>query len=138
MKRLLVIAACIVILISACASLNTDTTHANIPATSVCTETGLTGAALQENMLFCSTNKVTGAVMNCCPSVYRQVIDLARKKNIVVGTPMGDTTTVDWHGVTITYVYFTSGYYAWHHNDGSGIVVIDDPRGPNGFTQVYP
>jgi len=137
MKRLLVIAACIVILISACASLNTDTTHARaktpvvhakMPAASVCVDTGLTGPAEQENTLFCATNAITGQPVNCCTSVYQQAIHLAQQKGIVVRTPEFLSQSVTWGvpTVVVTMVQFTSSYYAWHFDPSNGIATIED------------
>src|SRR5258707_52677 len=104
MKRVFIIATCIVILISACASVSTDTTHATptahakIPTASVCVDTGLTGPAESENTLYCATNTLTGVTTNCCTSTYQQAIHLAQQKRIMVGTPQFLTQSVNWAG----------------------------------------
>ena len=126
MKRLVFVGVCLLLLLlTACG----DVAHGSEqmqPRTSVCIDTGLTGPALQENRLFCSTDRITGAIANCCFSVYPAAIDLARVKHIVVGTPRWLTTTVDWAGKPVSYVEFSGSFHAWHYNDGSGVVVIDD------------
>lgn len=98
----------------------------------VCTRTGLTGAAEQENLLYCTSNAAVLAVAGSAPvtmidgasSTYNAAIDLAQAKNIVVGTPWLVTETVDWHGVQKTYVEFSSGLHAEHYNPSNGHVQI--------------
>ena len=92
-RNFITVGLCLLVFLSACATFATHTVNANTQApthprvVSVCTETGLTGPAQQENLLFCNTNGINGVVTNCCGSVYHQSIDLARKKHIIVGTP---------------------------------------------------
>lgn len=108
-------------------SIAAPTAHAHRPAASVCYLTGLTGPALQENILYCSTNVLTGVTANCCTSTYLQAIHLAQQQRIVVGTPEYLTTTVDWAGTPVTWVWFTSGLVAWHYNPSGGVATIWDP-----------
>jgi len=117
-----------VLLLPACTQMTMQPVQATTtrPTTSVCTETGLSGPALQENLLFCDTNAINGVITNCCSSVYHQAIDLARKKHIIVGTPTSVSETVDWANRQVTYVEFTSGFHAWHYNPSNGVAVIDD------------
>src|SRR6266487_6928796 len=89
----------------------------------VCVDTGLTGAAQQENGLFCSTNILTGVTTNGAGSVYQAAIHIAAAKHIVVGTPTSVVQTVDWVGIPITYVTFTNGsFHAEHYNPSDGHV----------------
>lgn len=76
---------------------------------SVCTMTGLTGAALQENDLYCANGT------NIAPSTYPQAIMLAQKKAIVIGTPEQVSTVHDWRGVLRVDVEFSRGYHAEHY-----------------------
>lgn len=80
-------------------------------ATSVCTDTGLTGPAQQENLLFCANG------VNMAGSVYQASIALAQQKHTIVGTPTSVSNVVDWAGIGIAYVTFTSGLHAEHHSD---------------------
>lgn len=80
---------------------------------SVCTLTGLSGPALQENLLYCANGT------NIAPSTYHESIQLAANKHIIVGTPEFVTETVDWNNCQVTDVEFTRGFHAEHHNAGS-------------------
>jgi hypothetical protein len=105
---------------------------AKAPAFVTCTLTGLTGAAQQENLLFCNTNGIAGVpdpTTDCCGSVYKQAIHLAQQKAIVVGYPLAVIQAVDWAGVAITYVTFSSGLHAEHYNPSNGIARIYTPYG---------
>src|SRR5258708_37537346 len=117
MKRLACIGVCLMLflLTGACSDIAHGSEQAR-PGTSVCIDTGLTGPAEQENTLYCATNTLTGVTANCCTSTYQQAIHLAQQKNIVIGTPEFLTRSVDWAGVTVTYVRFNSGFYAWHYD----------------------
>jgi hypothetical protein len=97
-----------------------------IQVASVCTDTGLSGPALQENTLFCANGT------NIAGSVYQASINLAKQKNIIVGTPTSVVASVDWGGVPVTIVTFTSGLHAEHHTDQ--FVRIYSPYS----NQVYP
>src|SRR6266851_7996155 len=97
---------------------------------SVCTMTGLTGAALQENDLYCANGT------NIAPSTYPQAIMLAQTKGIVVGTPKQVSTVHDWKGVLRVDVEFGRGYHAEHYlgNPNNIPPWIYDPEGH----QVWP
>lgn len=75
-----------------------------------CSETGLTGAEQQENLLFCSGVVPDGGF------VYHAAI-VAAGHHILVGTPISANPSVDWGGAAITYVEFTSEYHAEYHAD---------------------
>ncbi len=79
------------------------------PVQSVCTMTGLTGPALQENDLYCANGT------NIAPSTYPEAIMLAQKKAIVIGTPKQVSTVHDWRGVLRVDVEFSRGYHAEHY-----------------------
>jgi uncharacterized protein YkwD len=134
MKRLFLVGACLsLFLLASCGEMaHSSPTRPRIA--SVCTETGLSGPALQENLLYCDTNAITGVVTNAAPSTYHQAIDLARKKHLIVGTPTSVSQTVDWTGRPITYVEFSSGFHAEHFNPSNGITRIYDQYD----RQVYP
>lgn len=99
--------------------------HAQV---SVCTDTGLTGAAADENNRYCPATTSytqfsagsTPVTVNdsLAPSTYQAAISLAKAKNIIVGTPLIVSESVDWHGCPKTVVAFTSGYWAEHYNQG--------------------
>lgn len=93
---------------------------------SVCTDTGLSGPAQQENLLYCATNAITGTTTNAASSTYQASIDLAGSKHLIVGTPMSVSQTVDWADTTITYVEFSSGFHAEHYDPSNGHVRIYD------------
>ena len=105
------------------------TSRAKASAPFVCTMTGLTGPAQQENLLYCpSTTSFTqftaGATPvtvtdTLAPSTYQAAISLAAQKHIIVGTPILVTETVDWAGCQITDVEFSRGFHAEHHNVNS-------------------
>jgi hypothetical protein len=102
------------------------------PAFVTCTLTGLTGAAEQENLLFCNVNGIAGVTnptTDCCGSVYKQAIHLAQQKGVVVGYPLAVIQTVDWAGTPITYVPFSSGLHAEHFNPSGGFARIYDVYG---------
>lgn len=111
----------------------TPTAHAQTltraQAASICTLTGLTGAAQQENLLYCDTNAISGVVTNAAPSTYMQAIHLAQQKGVVVGTPTSVSQTVDWAGAPVTYVEFSSGLHAEHWNPSRGICRYYDAYG---------
>src|SRR5260370_18621942 len=102
--------------------------QATIPhLTSICSvqEAQMNGPALQENRLYCpasnsffsftsSTNMDTLA-----PSTYQEALLLASRKHIIVGTPLSVIQTFDWAKCPITYVEFSSGFHAEHHNVGN-------------------
>jgi hypothetical protein len=132
MKRLLLLVTCALVLAIASLPLVLHLSHATpltrvAPSVTVCTDTGLTGPALQENLLYCATNALTGTITNCCTSTYQQAIHLAQQKSIIVGTPLFLSQTVDWVGRPVTYVRFNSGFYAWHYDPSNGIATIEDP-----------
>ena len=127
MKRLAFVL--LLLLLSACG----DVAHGSStrPQASVCVDTGLTGAALQENTRFCSTNRLTNLPTDCCGSVYQQAIHLAQQKGIVVGTPeylQQSVSTGPTH-VPITIVQFNSTFFAWHYDPSNGIATIEDSYG---------
>ena len=97
----------------------------------VCTMTGLTGAAQQENLLYCANGT------NIAPSTYPEAIALAQMKNIVVGYPTMVTSTVDWPGVPVTDVEFSRGYHAEHHCGCNGTDAIVRYYSPEDI-QVWP
>ncbi len=101
-----------------------------VPSQTVCTMTGLTGAALQENDLYCANGT------NIAPSTYPQAIMLAQTKGIVVGTPKQVSTVHDWRGVLRVDVEFGRGYHAEHYLDNPNNIPpwIYDPEGH----QVWP
>lgn len=76
---------------------------------SVCTMTGLTGPALQENDAYCANGT------NIAPSTYAAAIALAQAKAIVVGTPERVYTCHDWRGVRRVCVDFSHGFQAQHY-----------------------
>ena len=129
MKHLLVLGMCVIVLSASLPFALLHLAQANEvrPAASVCTDTGLTGPAEQENTLYCATNTLTGVTVNCCTSTYQQAIHLAQQKAIVIGTPEFLSQSVDWRGVVVTYVRFNSGFYAWHYDPSNGIATIEDP-----------
>jgi hypothetical protein len=94
--------------------------------TSVCTDTGLSGPAQQENLLYCATNQITGITTDAASSTYKAAIDVAQAKHIIVGTPTSVSQTTDWVNTPITYVEFSSGFHAEHYNPSSGHVRIYD------------
>jgi hypothetical protein len=133
MKRFMIIVAVIVLVVALFAlhlgvQAHAQTTHVT---TSVCTDTGLTGAALTENGEFCSTNTLTGVVTNCCSSVYQQAIHAAQQLHLVVGTPVYLTQSVSWGNppVAVTRVWFSTGLEAWHFDPSNGIAMIEDAYG---------
>lgn len=76
-----------------------------------CHESGLSGPAQQENLLFCSGIVPDGGM------VYQATIALATRSHLIVGSPISVNPSVDWGGQNITYVEFTSGYHAEYHTD---------------------
>jgi hypothetical protein len=97
MKKLLI--AGILLLILAVPTLVSAHT---ITPTAVCANV-LTGAAQQENLLFCqSTIEPDGG------PVYQQAINAANH-HIIVGSPTFAATSVDWSNSQITYVEFSFG-----------------------------
>ena len=74
----------------------------------VCTMTGLTGAALQENDAYCANGT------NIAPSTYPAAIAFAQARGIVIGTPERVYTCHDWHGVLRVCVDFSRGFQAQH------------------------
>ena len=90
-----------------------NTGPSGIPFThAACTETGLSGAAQQENLLFCLSGiEPDGGV------VYKAAIALAKNYHLIIGTAISTAQTVDWNGLTITYDEFTSGFHAEYHAD---------------------
>ena len=100
------------------------------PTQSVCTMTGLTGPALQENDLYCANGT------NIAPSTYPEAIMLAQKKAIVIGTPEQVSTVHDWRGVLRVDVEFSRGYHAEHYLDNPNTIPpwIYSPEG----IQVWP
>ena len=101
-----------------------------LPGQTVCTMTGLTGPARQENDLYCANGT------NIAPSTYPQAIMLAQKKAIVIGTPKQVSTVHDWSGVLRVDVEFSRGYHAEHYLDNPNNIPpwIYDPEGH----QVWP
>lgn len=97
-------------------------THPAIPAivSTACSETGLTGSALQENKLFCNPVVVFYAPCTGVPDggiVYTAAIGAANK-HIMVGTPVLCTPSNDWSGLPIIYVEFNGGeFHAEYHGD---------------------
>ena len=77
-----------------------------------CIETGLSGPAAQENALFCLSGIAPDGGI-----VYAAAVAMANATRFIVGTPIAVAQSVDWGGVTITYVEFTSGYHAEYHAD---------------------
>ncbi len=100
------------------------------PSQSVCAMTGLTGAALQENDLYCANGT------NIAPSTYPEAIMLASAKAIVIGTPEQVSTVHDWRGVLRVDVEFSRGYHAEHYLDNPNNIPpwIYSPEG----VQVWP
>ncbi|SRR5258707_13013654 len=97
----------LVVLVLVAGSLTAFTWHP--VQASVCTMTGLTGPALQENDLYCANGT------NIAPSTYPEAIMLAQKKAIVIGTPEQVSTVHDWRGVLRVDVEFSRGYHAEHY-----------------------
>lgn len=101
------------------------------PHQSVCTLTGLTGAALQENDLYCPVNPSPSwcnSTDTNAPSTYPEAIQLAAAKSIIVGTPCQVSTVHDWKGNLRVDVEFTRGYHAEHYLSSSDHTVwIYDP-----------
>lgn len=111
--------------------------HPAVPAVSpACPDTGLTGAQLQENLLFCNTGAVS---TTSCPAgalvddgiVYNAAIGAANRR-VMVGSPTLCTGSVDWSGLSIGYVEFSSEFHAEFHGDN--VVRIYDALNH----QVYP
>ena len=119
-------------------------TQAMVPAFAApaCTETGLTGSALQENKLFCSfsttlVNNSATCVTNMGDGgiVYTAAIGAANR-HIMVGTPTQCNPSNDWSGLPISYVEFSNGnFHAEFHGDN--VVRIYDTSGGSN-RQVYP
>ncbi len=101
------------------------------PQVSICTtsDTGLSGPAIQENHLYCPatgsffsftplapdmTGK--GGLDNLAPSTYTAALALASARHLIVGTPILVTQDTNWNGVAITYVEFSNGFHAEHHD----------------------
>lgn len=76
-----------------------------------CTETGLTGSAQQENLVFCQSGIEPDGGL-----VYTAAINAA-KVRVILGTPIAAFPSVDWSSASITYVEFTSGLHAEYHAD---------------------
>ena len=121
------------------------TRSATMPAiaSTACSETGLTGAALQENKLFCNPNiaattyaPCTAAIIGDGGLIYTAAIGAANR-HIMVGTPMQCGPSNDWGGLPlVAYVHFGNGnYHAEMHGDG--VVRIFDTSGGSNH-QVYP
>ncbi len=112
------------------AQATTHAVHVLRPAQSVCTMTGLTGPALQENDLYCANGT------NIAPSTYPEAIMLASAKAIVIGTPKQVSTVHDFRGVLRVDVEFSRGYHAEHYlvYKPGNIVWIYDPYS----RQVWP
>jgi hypothetical protein len=121
MRKNIIIIMCMLVLL-----FTAHVVYAHSKVASVCTDTGLSGPALQENTLFCANGT------NMAGSVYQASINLAKQKNIIVGTPTSVVASVDWGGVPVTIVTFTSGLHAEHHADQ--FVRIYSPYS----NQVYP
>lgn len=106
-----------------------DTTQASMPAiVASCSETGLTGPALQENKLFCNSTVVT--VGTACAAdmvdggiVYAAAIGAANR-HILVGTEEQCSPTDNWSGIPINDVEFSRGFY---HGE----------IGPDGIVRIY-
>lgn len=75
---------------------------------SACKETGLTGAALQENDLFCVST--IGTLLDGS-NIYKAAIGMAASVHLTAGIPISSNHSVDWGGNPVMYVTFTSGYY---------------------------
>lgn len=89
---------------------------------SACKETGLTGAALQENDLFCVS--AVGAALDGS-NVYKAAIGMAANVHLTAGIPLSSNSSVDWGGNAIMYVTFTSGFYMAVWPDGTVRVFND-------------
>ncbi len=77
-----------------------------------CTESYTNGAEQQENLLFCLSGvEADGG------NVYLAAVTLAKNAHLIIGTPISSAQAVDWNGLTITYVEFTSGFHAEYHSD---------------------
>jgi hypothetical protein len=116
-------------------------THPVMPAvTTACGETGLIGAPLQENKLFCNPAPV---IYGTCPPtsvmdgniVYTAAIGAANK-HVMVGEVLSCAPSNDWSGLPINYVSFSNGnFHAEFHGDN--VVRIYDTSGGRN-AQVYP
>src|SRR5260221_9826819 len=117
----------LVVLVLVAGSLTAFTRAA--PTQSVCTMTGLTGPALQENDLYCANGT------NIAPSTYPEAIMLASAKMIVIGTPKQVSTVHDWRGVLRVDVEFSRGYHAEHYLDNPNNIPpwIYNPEGVQGW-----
>ena len=110
-KRLILIAVFLLLGVTiGAAQPQAVTAHSRAHATSVCYLTGLSGAAQQENLLFCANGQQIDH------SVYNDTICLAKTMRIVVGIPEPATQTVDWAGNQVTDVEYSRGYHAEHHD----------------------
>ena len=77
-----------------------------------CTESYTNGAEQQENLLFCLSGVAPDG-----GNVYTAAVTLAKNYHLIIGTPISSAQAVDWNGLTITYVEFTSGFHAEYHAD---------------------
>lgn len=76
-----------------------------------CSETGLSGSAQQENLVFCQSGiEPDGGLL------YKAAINAATAR-VIAGTPIAAMPSVDWGNSAITYVEFTSGLHAEYHAD---------------------
>lgn len=94
-----------------------------IPNQSVCSRTGLTGAAAQENDLYCKD-------FDIAPSTYNEVIDFAVATNYVMGSAEKVFESIDRNGCPITVVRFDRGGHAEHHN-------LNSPCAPDLLVRLY-
>lgn len=116
--------------LTACSSRPIQATQPVQHTQSVCTMTGLTGPALQENDAYCAGE-------NIAPSTYPDAIALAQARAIVIGTPERVYTCHDWRGVLRVCVDFSRGFQAQHYlayNPNYHPVFIYDPYS----RQVWP
>jgi len=98
-----------------------------IPHQSICSvqEAQLNGPALQENRLYCPASNsffsfTPGTQLDAlAPSTYQEALLLASRKHMIVGTPLAVLQAFDWGRCPITYVEFSSGFHAEHHNVGN-------------------
>jgi hypothetical protein len=119
-----------------------DTSQAAMPAVATaCPNTGLTGAALQEDKLFCNPAVViyapcTPAIIGNGGLIYTAAIGAANR-HIMVGSPEQCGPSVDWSGLPlVAYVHFGNGnFHAEMHGDNV-VRIYDTSGGTN--RQVYP
>ena len=143
MKKLIVSLVVVLVVLtgsSAAVFAHTRTSsHVAVPAivTTACSETGLTGADLQENKIYCNSSPIVVAPCLITDiqdgSIFYTAAIGAANKHVMVGTVMLCTGSNDWSGLPIIYVEFSNGEYHGEAH-GDNVARIYDANNH----QVYP